>query len=132
MERSRSEIETILSRYGADQFMYGQDNTRGLATIQFRANERHVRFLLTLPDQNDDEVWEQSCRQRWRALVLCIKAKLEAVEYEISEFEDEFMAHIVLPGDRTVSELMRPQIEKAYLSGDMPVGIAGLLPAPKQ
>ena len=58
-------------------------------------------------------------------------AKLEAVEAGISEFEDEFMAHIVLPGGGTVSNLMRPQIEQAYLTGDVPSGIAGLLPGPE-
>lgn len=74
--------------------------------------------------------WEQGCRQAWRALTLCIKAKLEAVSAGISEFEDEFLAHIVLPGGGTVSQWIRPQIENAYLTGDMPPGIAGLLPAP--
>jgi hypothetical protein len=40
--------------------------------------------------------WEQAVRQRWRALVLVIKAKLEAVESGITSFEDEFLAHTVL------------------------------------
>ncbi len=42
-------------------------------------------------------------------------------------FKSEFMAHIVLPGGGTVGELMKPQIEQAYLSGDAPSGIVGLL-----
>ena len=35
--------------------------------------------------------WEQACRQRWRALALVIKAKLEAIDAEISTFEEEFL-----------------------------------------
>ena len=150
VEKSRVEIESTLARYGADQFGYAHDVNRGLASIQFRANGRHVRFILKLPERFSDEftktpskkrprdesasfkAWEQACRQRWRALALCIKAKLEAVEREISVFEDEFMAHIVLPGDQTVSQLMRPQIEHAYNTGEAPQGIAGLLPAPEE
>lgn len=150
VEKSRAEIETILTRYGAGQFGYATDSDRGLATIQFAANDRHIRFVLQLPKKNDRqfwytpggrkrlnpqrqvEAWEQACRQRWRALALCIKAKLEAVECGIAEFEEEFMAHIVLPGGGTVGALMRPQIERAYLSGDTPPGIAGLLPAPEE
>lgn len=146
VEKSRAEIEATLSKYGARQFAYAHDHDRGKASIQFSAEGRHIRFVLTLPLQNDQQfrrtpkrgwtrtaaqayqVWEQACRQRWRALGLCIKAKLEAVECGISLFEDEFMAHIVLPGGMTVSQLMRPQIEQAYNTGEAPPGIAGLLP----
>lgn len=52
------------------------------------------------------------------------KAKLEAVESGISVFEDEFMANIVLPGGRTVSDEVRPKIAIAYSTG----GPANLLP----
>jgi len=61
-----------------------------------------------------------TCRQKWRALALVIKAKLEAVESGISVFEDEFMAAIVMPNGRTVSEEIRPRIAAAYESGNMP------------
>lgn len=134
VEKSRGEIERILQRYGASAFMYGWNETG--AAIQFRAHERHVRFVLPLPDRDERRFtmhsrgrrtpeaavkeWEQACRQRWRALTLVVKAKLEAVEAGITVFEDEFMAHIVLPGGQTVGEWMRPQIEEAYESGEMP------------
>ena len=149
VEKSRAEIESILTRYGAGQFGYATDSDRGLATIQFAANDRHVRFVLQLPARNDKqfartpkrgnyrtpekrlEAWEQACRQRWRALALAIKAKLEAVECGIAEFEEEFLAHIVLPNGQTVGKFMQPQIEHAYVTGEQPPGIAGLLPAPE-
>jgi hypothetical protein len=132
--KSRDEIERTLERYGADQFLYGwQDDA---AVIGFRMDGRHIRFILPLPDRNDRKFthhsrgirapeaakkeWEQASRQRWRALALVIKAKLEAVESGISVFEDEFMANIVLPDKRTVSEWMRPQIAEAYRIGSMP------------
>lgn len=147
IERSKVEIESILTRYGAGQFGYATDNDRGIATVQFSAKGRHVRFTLRLPSKKDRkfqfspagrvrltpekqvEAWEQACRQRWRALALYVKAKLEAVESGITEFEDEFLAHIVLPGGGLVATLMKPQIEKAYEQGTVPPGIAGLLPA---
>lgn len=149
VERTRGEIETTLTKYGADQFGYMQDTARGLASIQFRAHERHIRFTLKLPAPSDEQfaatpskrharspearyaAWEQACRQRWRALALCIKAKLEAVECGISEFEEEFLAHIVLPNGGSVSDLIRPQITKAYQSGRMPKGLVGMLPYDK-
>lgn len=64
--------------------------------------------------------WEQACRQRWRALLLVVKAKLEAIETGIATFDGEFMANIVLPGGGTVGDWMTPQIERAYLTGAVP------------
>ena len=135
-EKSRYEIEKTLQRYGADNFMYG--TTGYAAIVGFSMFGRQIKFIVTLPDRSKREfthtsskgikrseeaayaTWEQACRQRWRALNLVIKAKLEAVECGISVFEDEFMANIVLPGGQTVGDFMRPQIEQAYLSGHIP------------
>lgn len=132
-ELSRLEIEKTLIRYGADNFAYA--TAQGKALIGFTMNERQIKFILPLPtkeefrktptgrDRSENsqyEAWEQACRQRWRALNLVIKAKLEAVECGISVFEDEFMANIVLPGGGTVGDFMKPQIEQAYISGTEP------------
>lgn len=133
---SRAEIERTLTRYGADGFMYGwADDT---AVVAFRMSNRHIKFLLPMPDRQAREfthtperrtkrapskaeaAYEQGVRQRWRALALVIKAKLEAVESGITEFDDEFMAHIVLPDGKTIGQVMRPQIAAAYDSGEMP------------
>lgn len=140
-EKSRAEIESTLRRYGADQFISGWDRQR--AVIGFSMNDRQVRFTLPLPDRQArefthtptrgnkrspkqaEEAWEQACRQRWRALALVVKAKLEAVEAGIAEFEDEFMAYLALPNGTTVGQFMRPQIAEAYESGTMP----SMLPA---
>lgn len=136
VEKSQAEIQRILQRYDAKQYMQGWDQER--AVVAFVLNDKQVRFVIPLPDKNDDEFWyteaagkkrteaaahkqwEQSCRQKWRALCLIIKAKLEAVESGISVFEEEFMAHIVLPDGSTVGEYMLPQIEASYETGTMP------------
>lgn len=135
-DKSRAEIEKTLTRYGATGFMYGWQ--QGNAIIAFEMMARRVKFMLPLPDrkakefthtpnrgtlrspQQQEEAYEQSVRQRWRALALVIKAKLEAVESGITVFEDEFLAHIVLPDGKTVGDFMRPQIDAAYTHGSMP------------
>jgi hypothetical protein len=68
---------------------------------------------------------EQSIRQRWRALSLVIKAKLEAVESTISTVETEFLPWMVLPNGETVGQWMMPQIEAIYQSGKMPPLLPG-------
>jgi len=134
VEKSRAEIERILQRYGCDDFAYR--NNRHRAQIAFSMNERMVRFDLELPDpeqfrptpagrrrRNDastHKAWEQACRQRWRALALVIKAKLEAVEAGITTFDVEFLPHMIVPGGKVFHEVALPQIEQAYLDGKMP------------
>lgn len=136
VEKSRAEIETTLMRYGADGFSYATMN--GVVQIEFLAHDRRVRFVLHLPERDEKRfthtpsknqkrtdaqayaAWEQACRQSWRALALVIKAKLEAVESGISEFEEEFLSFVVLPNGQTVGQWMRPQVEQAYSTGQMP------------
>jgi hypothetical protein len=132
-DKSRAEIEATLRRYGATSFMYGSAPNR--AVIAFEAFDRRVKFELPLPSQLDVAfvmtpggkktrtpaqavaAWEQACRQKWRALALCIKAKLEAVESGITTFEAEFLAHIVLPNGSTVHAEIAPSVANAYQSG---------------
>lgn len=132
-DASRAEIERTLRRYGASQFAYGWHETA--AMVGFVANDRQVRFILPMPDPRDREfthtperglersrsqaeaAYEQAVKQRWRALALVIKAKLEAVETGIVTFEDEFAMHMVLPDGRTVRDHVLPAITEAYESG---------------
>lgn len=138
-DRSRGEIEKILSRYGADQFMYGWQDEK--AMLGFRAHGRMIKFELEMPPLKDfvltptgrrrsesqaHSEWEQAKKQRWRAAALWIKATLEAVESGFITFEDAFLAMTMLPDGRTFSMLAQPQLQIAYESGQMPVG---LLPA---
>ncbi len=142
-DRSKQEIERTLQRYGADQFIYGWDAER--AVVGFRIANRQVKMVLPLPDRNAEaftcyrqggvlkrrtsesaaQRWEQACRQRWRALALVIKAKLEAVEAGISTIEREFLSDIVLPDGSTFGQWAEPELQRVYLTGRMPA----LLPA---
>ena len=51
---------------------------------------------------------EQACRQRCRALLLIIRAKLEAVESGMTTLESEFLANILLPDGGTVGQWLSP------------------------
>lgn len=141
-ERSRAEIERVVTRYGATGFHYGWQGET--AAIGFEIGGRRVRIVLSLPSLGDfkfdDRSYlrsataqkrehEQAVRQRWRALVLVLKAKLEAVESGISTIEREFLADVVLSSGETVGEWLAPQIEAAYRAHEMPPLLPGL-PSP--
>lgn len=135
-ERSRGEIEGLLRKYGAGKFGYLWEGESAIIVFEMKA--RRVKFVLPLPNQNDPmffktptgrtkrnpngslEAWEQACRSRWRALVLCIKAKLESVESEIETFEEAWLSHILLPDGATVLDHVAPKVEAAYRNGKMP------------
>ena len=141
-DRSIAEIERTLRRYGADGFMYGW--SAGQASVAFEMQGKRVQFLLPMPDRLErkfthtetgrirkpsaqGQIYEQAIRQRWRALALVIKAKLEAVETGIVTFEEEFLAHFVIPGRGTVGAVVIPELEMALARGKLPA----LLPSPK-
>lgn len=138
VEKTRAEIESVLQRYGADGFRYGWNHSR--AQIEFVVSDRMVRFTLVLPDKSDTKftstpggrrrrsaeqqfsAWEQECRSLWRALLLAIRAKLEATEVGISEFDQEFFAFIVDPiTNRTVYENVKPALVARYEGHDKPL-----------
>lgn len=138
-EHTRAEIERLLIKYGCDQFFSGWSG--GAAYVAFRAKDRMVRFNLPLPDigekafthyhhgggrllprKPDDarKQWEQACRERWRSLLLAIKAKMDAVDTGIETFEQAFLAQIVLPDGKLVGDYAVAAIAKAYATGQMP------------
>ncbi len=134
--KSKAEIEALLTKYGATGFVTGW-NDKG-AAVGFVMQGKQIKFLLPLPDKTDKQylytpagkklrssdesikAWEQDCRSRWRALLLCIKAKLEAVAQEITTFEHEFLAHFVVKGNQTIGDLLIPQLNEAQLNGKLP------------
>jgi len=134
--KTKADIEDLIQKAGAGQFVSGYKEN--MAVIGFTLANRQIRFILPLPDKNDNAfwltperktrrseqqahaAWEQACRSKWRALYLIIKAKLEAVESGISTVEREFFYDIVLPDGQTIGEYMAPQIEMAYETRKMP------------
>ncbi len=130
--KTRGEIEQLLERAKAKQYGTAVDYDLMTARIQFKLHDRIVRFTVTLPDRKklgDGRRYEQAERQRWRALLLVLKAKLESVESNIETFESAFLGQIVMPGDQTVADLVTPLIGSAYKHGRLPKQLG---PAPDE
>lgn len=138
VSRSRDEIERVLARYGATGFMLGQDEHG--AAVAFLIRGRHVRFTVPLPSVDAFALTptrlkrsptamkaeqEKSVRSRWRALGLIVKAKLEAVDAGVVEFDVEFGMNLVLPDGRTVGEAIAPQLAAAVEGGRVPALLPG-------
>jgi hypothetical protein len=142
IERSLGEIVWLVRKRGASQFMQFQDVDR--IVIQFRIEERVVRFTLRLPtidqmptrdgrysvlsDAQRDARLEQRKRSLARALLLVIRAKLESVECGIESIEEAFLANVVMADGATVYDRIAQPIAIEYETGQPNVA---MLPRPK-
>ena len=147
-DKTKMEIEQTLHRYKATSFASGWDGNK--ASVAFRLENRSVRFVINLPAPSEKrfthrmvrgyskaatpqqalEAWEQAVRQKWRSLLLRIKAKLESWEDGDEPFDSAFMANIVLPDGSTIGETLIPQLEEVC-HGREPLRLLAL-PAPER
>ncbi len=135
VQSSQGEIQSTLRRYGVDSF--GTIEKTGFAAILFEIGRLAIRIQVPIPRKDDEEFtktatgrectqavafnkYEQNVRQRWRALLLSIKAKLEAVDAGISTIEQEFLPFVVMPDGRVFADHVLPQIESIASTGKMP------------
>ena len=132
-EKSKNEIERTLSKYGADAFFYKVEGAQ--AEIGFRFKTFRFRLEIIMPDRSEfnltptgmerwedvaQKAWETACKQRWRAMAGYIKMTLEAVEVGIIDLQTALMPHIIMPDNTTLGQWILPEIEQAYLTGNMP------------
>lgn len=127
ISRSKAQIEDTLIRYGIDEFGFGT-SPRG-SGILFKKDGRCYKLNVPNPnaeDFNTDNQYEQAIRQRWRILLLSIKAKLEEIEAGLVSFEDQFLAYMALPDGSTVSDFMKlPENIKRLEKTQMPKMLMG-------
>ena len=117
--QTRGEIEELIMRRKAKSFAIYTE-TAG-AMVSFELQDRRIAFRLPLPEPKR----EQDIRSRWRGLLLCLKAKFEAIDRGVETFEQAFLAHTLMPDGRTVAEHVREPVALAYQGKAVP-----LLPAP--
>lgn len=141
VEKSKEEVMSTLRRYGCDGF--GSYENKTGACVVFEVDKLSIKIEVPLPDRDEFRTtdtgkartvssvareFDQAVKQRWRALLLAIKAKLEAVECGISTIEKEFMPFVVMPDGRTLADHIKPQLQEYAESGKAPL----LLAAPKK
>lgn len=130
-ERSIAEIMELIQKAGADQV--GQMQSPNGFAVQFTLADRMVRFRVpfdTIDDMPERDgrnarlsntrrqsMVAQSRRQRGRALLLTVKAKLESVESGIETFEQAFLAHVVMADGQTIYERIGEGIALEYKRG---------------
>ena len=128
LERSIAEIIGMLRKAGAQRIAQYEEPDR--FTIFFHMADRYVQFRVPLvteyrgPSRHgngapvDRQKWiDQRNRQKGRALMLVIKAKLESVESQVETFEEAFLANVVMADGATLYERISDRIQIEYEQG---------------
>jgi hypothetical protein len=135
VEKSRAELDTLLGKYGATARAIVVDDQQARAQVAFMLGGLKYRLDIPLPvramgeppvlprgwkvwSEFEREQWclkqyDQTLRERWRVVVLLIRAKLEAVGLGLSTVEKEFIADLVLEDGRTVYTALGDNIRYA-------------------
>ena len=134
VEKSLTEIVTLIKKAGGARIAQMED--LDALAVQFFLSERMLRFRVPLPTADDIEKHndgnnryievplgvrqkkaEAVRRQRARALLLVIKAKLESVESGVETFDEAFLPNIVMSDGSTVWERVGTPLALEYASG---------------
>ncbi len=136
VDKTKAEIEATLRRWGASGFMSAWEGENNVIAFKYKGLE--ARINLMMPDRNSkaitmtpttmhyrsdadqEKVYAQAKRTRWRELLLYIKASLAGVDAGIISFEQAFLPHFVLPNGRTVTDSLMPEIYRALEAGELP------------
>lgn len=135
-EKTLAEIMTVIRSNEGGQIAQFDDVDRFI--IAFTMASRQVRFTVRFAPPSDDKFarvkvnasatreathderlarWEQHRRQRMRALLLVIRAKLESVASQVETFEEAFLANVVTATGDTVFDRIKGQIAVEYETG---------------
>lgn len=143
VDATAAEIQRLVGRYGARKFAHMTDEDEHRAVIMFSLNDRSFRFVLPLPTITDEAIrltpetkklrslqvmraaYEQAVKQRWRALLLVIRAKFEAIEAGITTVEEEFLAQTMTAEGSTVWEQLGPQLAAGVQSVQLQITAGG-------
>jgi len=137
VDKSLAEIVALVKKAGAARV--AQIEEPDSFAVQFFLADRMIRFRVSVPAIDPSgrvgvhgtaagmqASYEKRQRQRARALLLVIKAKLESVESQVETFEEAFLANIVMADGATLYERLAEPISLEYREGKpMPMLLAG-------
>jgi hypothetical protein len=142
VDRSQIEIQKILRKFGASRFGTMESPTH--AFVMFEYKNFMIQMDAPLPKAEDfkktdagrsrkstqvNAAYEQAIKQRWRSLILSVKAKLIAIEDGISTVEKEFMAFVMMPDGKSLGDHFLPKLVEIAKTGNMPRMIGMTKPA---
>jgi hypothetical protein len=118
VEKSRAALDTLLKKHGATARLVGVDDEHNRAMVGFAMKGARFRLHIPLPvlaghgkpgepTVKTRAAIPQAERERWRLVLLLVKAKLEAIALGLSTANREFLADMIVDqDDRTLEEVL--------------------------
>jgi hypothetical protein len=127
--RSQAEIYKMLGDVGIYEIRFTNLRDRFalefLVQLQERQKPRAIRIIIPLTYRGEDE--KQRTKELnivHRVLINHLKAKFVAIQSGLAEFEQEFMAHLVITdkhgNSRTLGETLLPEYRRSIDEGGNP------------
>lgn len=139
--RSREEIHSMLEKRQAQRIAIATE--AGKAIVFFQIDGKAIAFSTPMPSPDEKRFtkntrypytrspevaarfWEQACREKWRGLLLTLKAKFVSVDNGVETLEEAFLAHLALPGGGTVGQKVLPEVANSYARNEPPRFLLG-------
>ena len=123
VENSQAELTRELAKYGVFMVQHTQTNNVFSCAFQVELEEmkKPTTVRIDVPyrreeDKEDNFGWKKQ-RIKYRVLFFYVKGLLNAWDGGLKAFMNIFMAHIVLPGGRTISQDLLPKYQMAIDEG---------------
>ncbi len=139
VEKSQAQIKRLLERLNVVATRFTSYPAYALLEFvrQEASTERLLPYRITITPRVEDNPrspqreLERAERQVWRVVYWWLKAKIEAVDFGLLEFEQEFLPHMLLTDGEgrsaTVDEILFERMAERKPTSDDPFG--GLRPA---
>lgn len=131
VDKSMAEVRKILIKNGSEGVAIAETSENAL--VQFIFKSKSYKFIIKYPKSSDDDIFlngkgykrtlvqienaiEHEKKRLWRAMVLYIKAAIEAHNNGIIDFKRSMMSHMMLPSGQTIYEKLENNIESIDVS----------------
>lgn len=143
---SRNEIDRILTRWGADQLQWSQDNKGGMSMLRFvwehEGTQYCARFVVNVPTEDEiraesvdgrtggfsqskfDKAMKRRGMVEHRELALLLKAIFVAVEANLIQAEQILLPFLEDQDGHTVAELVVPHLKQIHKRGGVKMLLA--------
>jgi hypothetical protein len=126
--KTRGELVGLIVQHGAEAVAQFQETTGGVerSAVAFRIHGVSFRFQVLTPplsdfrfagktrryrdDQQATAARDQAHRQRWRSLLLFVRAAIEAAEQGATTIVEALLPWVVTPSNRTIGEDLVPRL----------------------
>ena len=124
--KSQTAITKLLNQRGIFEHQF--TNVKDRFVLQFRVVENGiskpiaVRIIVPFQTEPDSKDREKETNSLHRVLFYHLKAKFNAVESGLTEFMEEFMAHLIITDksgkSSTMGDMLLPQYKQSLESGE--------------